>query len=237
MRARQGLDVLGQNTTIVHHFNPELLTKILNFETADRNTAFIKELNAVPLMNEGVSPPSTSTTVVQKMRQGLTDLVEPFLGLASLSHQVLRCVVDAQRKYLKQGLLDDEDVADPDAPPDEDDSAGHAPAADVEPIAFFEPSDKYRRPSDYVAEMVRKFEAGKPHAVTGVLEPKPLKRDQAFVARFAHVCNAVWDDQSRLERGDLAETDRRTYQILLMGQGGSGKTAVVQDIVLFYFRP
>ena len=145
---------------------------------------------------------------------------------------MLRHVVDAQRQYFKQGLLDDEDVADPDAPPDEDDSTGQAPAADVEAFAFFESSDKYRRPIDYVAEMVRKFEVGKPNAVTGVIEPKPLKRDQAlFVAHFAHVCNAVWDDKRRIELGELAETDRRTFPILLMGQGGSGKTAVVQEIV------
>ena len=60
-----------------------------------------------------------------------------------------------------------------------------------------------------------------------------MKRDPAlFVAQFAAACNAVWDDDQAIKDGTLAVERRRCFNILLMGQGGSGKTAVVQDIVL-----
>ena len=73
---------------------------------------------------------------------------------------------------------------------------------------------------------------------TGQREPRRLKRDQVlFVAQFAYACNAVWDD----EQNDVPMRRRQRFNMLLMGQGGSGKTAVVQEIVLpamdFLFPP
>ena len=49
-----------------------------------------------------------------------------------------------------------------------------------------------------------------------------------IVAQFAHVCNTVWGD----EQVGVPMPRRRRFSLLLMGQGGSGKTTVVQEIVL-----
>ena len=65
-----------------------------------------------------------------------------------------------------------------------------------------------------------------------------MKRDQVlFVAQFAYACNCVWDD----EQNDVPMKRRHRFNMLLLGQGGSGKTAVIQEIVLpamdFLFPP
>ena len=112
------------------------------------------------------------------------------------------------------------------------------PSDPVEPKAYFAPSDQWRRPSDYVAHLAHQFEEGKPDPITGKIERRPLKRDQVlFIAQFADSCNAVWED----EQNDVPVKKRRRFSLLLMGQGGTGKTAIVQDIVLpaidFLFPP
>ena len=53
-----------------------------------------------------------------------------------------------------------------------------------------------------------------------------------FVAQFATVCNTVWEEDRKVEEGELDVTKITCFNILLMGQSGAGKTAVVQDIVL-----
>ena len=64
-------------------------------------------------------------------------------------------------------------------------------------------------------------------------ELRSPKRDQAlFVAQFAKVCNTVWEERCKVEEGDMDVKDITCFNILLMGQGGSGKTAIIQEIVL-----
>ena len=111
----------------------------------------------------------------------------------------------------------------------------HMPLSDIasrqflEPEAFFAPGAIWRRPSDYVAYLMRKFEEGPVNPTTGMRLPRTLKRDQTlFLAKYADACNAVWDD----EQNKVPWERRRTYRILLIGQGGSGKTAIIQEIVL-----
>jgi hypothetical protein len=62
-----------------------------------------------------------------------------------------------------------------------------------------------------------------------------------FLAQFADACNAVWDDEQKVVEGALAMKDRRCFNMLLIGQGGSGKTALIQEVVLpamdFLFPP
>ena len=99
--------------------------------------------------------------------------------------------------------------------------------------AKFAPSDSWRRPSDYVAFLARCFEDEWTNPHTGKKEPRALKRDQVlFAAQFAQACNKVWEEDRRVEENDLDADKITLFNILLMGQGGSGKTAVVQDIVL-----
>ena len=58
-----------------------------------------------------------------------------------------------------------------------------------------------------------------------------------FLSQFAQACNAVWED----ERSGVPLAQRRCFNFLLMGQGGSCKTAIVQEIVLlaveFFCQP
>ena len=53
-----------------------------------------------------------------------------------------------------------------------------------------------------------------------------LTRDQTlFMVRFAHACDEVWEDK------DKEPAQRRCHHLLLLGQGGSGKTHVIQHLV------
>ena len=118
-----------------------------------------------------------------------------------------------------------------DVPPDPDEVLPKQDESDA--TARFAPSDSWRRPSDYVAHMVKRFEDAWTNPRSGKKESRPLKRDQVyFVAHFAHCCNTVWDEDRKVEEGELNVKNLTCFNILLMGQGGSGKTAVVQEIVL-----
>ena len=57
-------------------------------------------------------------------------------------------------------------------------------------------------------------------------------RDRLFVAQFAQVCNTVWEENCKVDKGDMDVENITCFNLLLMGQGGSGKTAIVQEIVL-----
>ena len=53
-----------------------------------------------------------------------------------------------------------------------------------------------------------------------------LTRDQVlFLARFAQACDEAWADEEK------PPNERKVHHILLLGQGGSGKTHVVQKLV------
>ena len=55
-----------------------------------------------------------------------------------------------------------------------------------------------------------------------------MTRDQMlFVARFAAACDEAWND----EVTGKPPRERKVHHILLLGQGGSGKTHVVQNVV------
>ena len=54
-----------------------------------------------------------------------------------------------------------------------------------------------------------------------------MTRDQSlFMARFAQCCDAAWEDEREAQ-----PSKRRVHHLLLLGQGGSGKTHVVQKLV------
>ena len=164
-----------------------------------------------------------------------TSLLAPLRGLRTIGSDTLRAVLEAQRlRFSKGGAKEQQPPEDGDAPPQDEVGEGFAAAASKPPPeARFDPAGEFRRPSDFVRHLARKFEEGELNPKTGKAEPRPLKRDQAlFIARFAAACNAVWDDDQKIKNGTLNVTKRRTFNFLLMGQGGSGKTAIVQKIVL-----
>lgn len=211
----------------------------------DRRQAFVKELEEIAFMQQGVLPPPKDGGKEQQKlvlrREDLGDrLLSPFQSLANLDH-LLEHVIDAQRKtFASTGSpnacpADDDDEIDPDAPPDPDADrdVGRTNAEDGTAQAKFAPSDAWRQPSDYIAYMAKRFEDEWTNPRSGKKEPRPLKRDQVFfVAQFAEACNTIWQQERSVEDNELDISKITCFNILLMGQGGSGKTAVVQDIVL-----
>ena len=85
---------------------------------------------------------------------------------------------------------------------------------------------------------MKRFEAGDTAPPGKPREEKRVTRDQLlFLAQFADAVNQVWDD----EQAEVPMNQRKRFSFLLMGQGGSGKTAIVQEVVLptidFFFLP
>ena len=196
----------------------------------------MKELKELPMMATGELPPTVCPKQAEKRRQKLhIDFLAPLQRLSDVCADTLKKIIEAQRKRFAKGGKKDDDVPEDENVPPEDNRANapqHA-ARLSEPVAAFAPSAEFQRPSDYIKHLTRQFEAGKVNPTTGHVERRPLKRDQAlFISHFASACNAVWDDEQKLIDGSLDAKSRRCFQFLLMGQGGSGKTAVVQEIVL-----
>ncbi len=83
----------------------------------------------------------------------------------------------------------------------------------------------YATPSALIKDLVQKLP-----------EHQRLNQDQMlFMARFAQVCDQAYEDRTKPPR------ERRVHHLLLLGQGGSGKTHVVQNLVfvaaLFIWPP
>ena len=224
---------LRQNVHLAHHFEKADLDEILAFQTAERTQAFLKELQETGFMQHGALPAPAEQTRAEKRREDLRHrILAPYEGLAHLD-DLLADVIEKQRSSF--GSKDSpatEQESDLDAPPDPDLPAPRASVED-DAAARFAPSDSCRLPSDYVASMAKRFEEEWINPRSGKKEQRRLKRDQAlFVAQFAQVCNTVWDEDRKVEEGEMDVKKRTCFNILLMGQGGSGKTAVVQEIVL-----
>ncbi|CAE7263859.1 PIF7 [Symbiodinium sp. CCMP2456] len=84
----------------------------------------------------------------------------------------------------------------------------------------------YEKPSEFLADMMFALPA-----------KEKLNEDQElFMLRFGDVLNKVYDEEQRKR-----PEERGVYHVLLLGQGGSGKTHVVQNvifpIVLFIWPP
>ena len=79
-RTRTGLAVLGTNAVIQHHFEPDDLNQIMNFKTAERQEAFVKELLDSPLMKDGTLP-QPNASVQQEQAGGTASPFSPFAPL------------------------------------------------------------------------------------------------------------------------------------------------------------
>ena len=244
-RAQLGLADLKQNLVIQHHFDAETLDKIVDFQMRERSTRFTKELRSMSFLEDGWLPEIGDATELQEGQAELRDVVDMYesgvarcegRGLASLDASFLKSVVEAQRVAFdpKAASLQQPADIDSEIPP-----APEVPPQAPSPAeAHFVPGDRWRRPSDYIAHMCLEFEEGNTTAPGKKKKKKKLSRDQAlFLTGFADACNQVWED----ERDSVPMEKRRCFSFLLMGQGGSGKTAIVQEIVLpaidFLFPP
>jgi len=244
-RAMLGLADLKQNLVIQHHFDAETLTKIIDWQMRERVTRFTKELRGLTCLEDGGLPEPADASAFQKVRQELRQVLDTFegqltrcegQGLASLDAVFLRSVVEEQRAAfdLKDASLPQSTDMDVEVPPPPAASSSAPPMEE----AYFVPGDRWRRPSDYIAHLCREFEEGNTTPAGKKKKKKKLSRDQVlFLTGFADACNQVWED----ERDDVPMSKRRCFSFLLMGQGGSGKTAIVQEIVLpavdFLFPP
>ena len=98
-----------------------------------------------------------------------------------------------------------------DAPPENEDhhnASATQPAPD--PVAYFAPSDQYRRPSDYVAYLTRRFEDGKPNPVTEIV--KDYEQLEGFWRRY----NKVKLDRLALEAEKVSlEEENMTLRSVL----------------------
>ena len=77
---------------------------------------------------------------------------------------------------------------------------------------------------------------------TGQATPRTLNNDQAlFVVQFATDCNVVWDEGQQLQECAIAAKEKLCFNFLVLGQAGSGKTVIVQDLCIpaidFLFPP
>ena len=92
----------------------------------------------------------------------------------------------------------------------DDDLNTHNPAAAV-PECFADQS-VYTKPSAYIWDLVSKLPTN-----------EQLTRDQTlFLVRFAKACDEAWEHENK------PPSQRKVHHLLLLGQGGSGKTHVVQ---------
>ena len=80
----------------------------------------------------------------------------------------------------------------------------------------FSRQDVYEKPSDLVKDLV----AGLP------VKQRLNEDQQIFIHRFAEVLDTVYEQEKT-----HAPEKRHVYHMLLLGQGGSGKTHIVQNIV------
>ena len=252
--AKAGLAKLGASATIAHRFEPDQLERIMAFDTRDRTTAYSKDLlEAMPAMREGSLPsPSEDAALEQRRKDNRKDVAEVYgsldrqapesIGLAGVDAAPLAALlgrIEERQSARAQGVGDDE-AEDDEVPPPE---VAAPTAPNTEATAHFAPSDRWRRPSDYIKHMMGLFEQGltAPKGTTpkgGKPKKKTLSRDQVcFLSLFANACNSAWEE----ERDDVPVERRKTRHLLLIGQGGSGKTAIVQEIVLpaidFIFPP
>ena len=113
--------------------------------------------------------PKSSTTSARRREQLEEEVLIPYSGgssaplssgLASLDQHNLKELIQLQRDHFlsSEDTRDVEPVGDDDVPPEAPpSSATGAP----EPDAFFAASDRWRRPSDYVAHLAQCFEDGK----------------------------------------------------------------------------
>ena len=244
-RAQLGMAEITANFHIKNRFSEETLMKIIRFQMRQRSTRFTKELREMPFMKDGVLPISSDAAETEKRKRTLKEEIHVKFGgdanhmdngLARLLPEDIKNFLNQQTKTFKaaDAGTTDQVPSDDEVPP-----ANDAPCrADLEAKAYFVPYEPWPRPSDYIAHLASEFEAGNTTLPGKTKRAKKLSRGQVlFLIGFADACNKVW----RQEQDDVPMQDRQQFIFLLMGQGGSGKTAIVQEIVLpavdFIFPP
>ena len=186
----------------------EEMVRLLNFGHRVRLTAFAKELLALPCMQAGTScdgsPPAETLERAAVWR-------DEYAQVATADESEVIDILELQATRLGANHDDAElDVSRPEG------GEGLDPPPNIAaPPAAFGPQEVYRTPSAYVAALIAVLPSD-----------QRLTRDQTlFMARFAEACDIAWEDEKKPAH------ERQTHHILILGQGGSGKTHVVQNLV------
>ena len=188
------------------------MAKILDFGHRLRLTLFAKELLGLPCMRTPALTPAASSShgaEAEELRRSR------YARLAGADEGELVDILGLQQTRLERNLADEEldvlkknDSEIPDQP-----RRGDA-VVDAAPACFAEQS-VYRTPSACIASLI-----------AALPDHEKLTRDQTlFMACFAKCCDECWEDESK------PPSERRVHHLLLLGQGGSGKTHVVQQLV------
>ena len=183
----------------------EEMQRILDFGFRYRLSPLVKGLLALPCMQSASQPRTCSQA---SDREAALAWRTPYCRLSSAENAELLDFLAAQRDKLRANP----DEADPDVV---EHAVASGAGASESPQARFEWQRFFARPSALVVDLVQHLPAG-----------EKLTRDQTLlVARFAKACDEAWEDETK------PPDQRRTHHLLLLGQGGSGKTHVVQNIV------
>ena len=81
-----------------------------------------------------------------------------------------------------------------------------------------------KRPSHFVALLVDKLAQGDGGRVRVILQPM----QKTFVQHFSECLDVVWQE----EQEGTSWRERTLFRLVLIGEGGSGKSFVVQHIVV-----
>ena len=198
---------------VLQHFEPipwdisslEDMQQVLDFQHRLRLTTFAKNLLELPCMQSPVIAFEHGQATDDR---GATWRSKYSLALATQVQQLQ--LAELQSKRLKVSHAEDDldissaEVAEPDAD-----------ASACMPRASFAEQRVFATPSAYITSLVNALPSD-----------TALTRDQTlFVARFAKACDEAWLDEKK------PPNQRKVHHILLLGQGGSGKTHVVQNLV------
>lgn len=206
----EGLTTTAPKPAALAHFEPlpwnitsaEDIQNILDFKYRLRLTQFAKDLLQFPCMQPAQA---ASASIMQHLSAAWRNQY----SLAVLPEPELLELANLLSTRME--ISHDEgdiDIADP------EDHVCSGDAAKTAPECFATQS-VYAKPSDYILSLLAKLPPD-----------KKLTRDQThFMLRFAESCDMAWDDEAK------PPSQRQTHHIILLGQGGSGKTHVVQNIV------
>ena len=198
--------------TVLSYFEPvpwdisslEDMQQVLDFKHRVRLTPFAKELLELPCMH---MPTLDFSCVADLQRAHGADWRNRYLLASAPTAQLLEvAALQSSRMEIshKEEDLDIDDAA-------EDEASAAAPL----PTECFSNQDVYATPSAYISALICKLPTD-----------EQLTRDQTlFVARFAQACDEAWKDEQK------PPNQRKVHHMLLLGQGGSGKTHVVQKLV------
>jgi len=198
---------------VLRHFEPipwninsvDEMEGILTFAHRLRLTAFAKALLELPCMQQqGEFSPAGPLS----QEHGLAWRCKFTLGSAT-QMQLLE-LADLQGRRLEVSHKEEDiDIAPQISDP------GDGGGSSQPPAATFAGQTVFATPSAYIASLVNALPAD-----------ATLTRDQTlFMARFAQACDEAWLDEQK------PPDQRKVHHILLLGQGGSGKTHVVQNLV------